>query len=148
MTPNEESVGPTARTYHERSALGCVKLMSTRGAMIIRSMFAGGFTYASVFRISWGFQALPWALAVGMALSAFAAQVLMTEAYGALSVAEAAAYWTRDEFEAEGLAAVCVQHELDHLLGKVFVEYLSPLKRDRIKSKMIKRAREEAVPLR
>src|SRR4051812_20837310 len=48
------------------------------------------------------------------------------------------------EFEAEGLAAVCVQHEMDHLLGKVFVDYLSPLKRDRIKSKMLKRTREEA----
>jgi len=46
------------------------------------------------------------------------------------------------EFEAEGLASVCVQHELDHLLGKVFVEYLSPLKRDRIRSKLVKRARE------
>jgi peptide deformylase len=46
-------------------------------------------------------------------------------------------------FEAEGLAAVCVQHELDHLLGKVFVEYLSPLKRDRIKTKMIKKTRDE-----
>jgi len=43
----------------------------------------------------------------------------------------------------EELLAVCVQHELDHLLGKVFVEYLSPLKRNRIKSKMVKRAREE-----
>jgi peptide deformylase len=46
--------------------------------------------------------------------------------------------------EAEGLTAVCVQHELDHLVGKVFVEYLSPLKRDRIRRKMIKRTREEA----
>ncbi len=45
--------------------------------------------------------------------------------------------------EAEGLLAVCIQHELDHLRGKVFVEYLSPLKRNRIKSKMIKRQREE-----
>ena len=36
-----------------------------------------------------------------------------------------------------------VQHELDHLLGKVFVEYLSPLKRNRIKTKLIKRARDE-----
>lgn len=45
--------------------------------------------------------------------------------------------------EASELLAVCVQHELDHLLGKVFVEYLSPLKRNRIKSKMIKRQREE-----
>ena len=47
------------------------------------------------------------------------------------------------EFDAEGLAAVCVQHEMDHLLGKVFVDYLSPLKRDRIKSKMLRRTREE-----
>jgi len=47
------------------------------------------------------------------------------------------------EFEAEGLTAVCVQHEMDHLLGKVFVEYLSPLKRERIKTKMLKKAREE-----
>jgi peptide deformylase len=46
------------------------------------------------------------------------------------------------EFEAdEDLLAVCVQHELDHLVGKVFVEYLSPLKRNRIKTKMQKRAR-------
>jgi peptide deformylase len=47
------------------------------------------------------------------------------------------------EFEAEGLTAVCVQHEMDHLLGKVFVEYLSPLKRERIRSKMLKKSREE-----
>lgn len=47
------------------------------------------------------------------------------------------------EFEAEGLASVCVQHELDHLLGKVFVEYLSPLKRERIKTKMLKKTRED-----
>ena len=47
------------------------------------------------------------------------------------------------EFEAEGLLAVCVQHEMDHLLGKVFVEYLSPLKRERIKTKMLKKTREE-----
>lgn len=50
------------------------------------------------------------------------------------------------QFEAEGLAAVCVQHELDHLLGKVFVEYLSGLKRDRIRTKMLKRTREEQRP--
>jgi len=43
----------------------------------------------------------------------------------------------------EGLTAVCVQHEMDHLVGKVFVEYLSPLKRDRVRIKMQKRAREE-----
>jgi peptide deformylase len=47
------------------------------------------------------------------------------------------------EFEAEGLTAVCVQHEMDHLQGKVFVEYLSPLKRDRIRSKMLKKSRED-----
>ena len=44
--------------------------------------------------------------------------------------------------EAEGLLSICIQHELDHLLGKVFVEYLSPLKRTRIKSKLVKRQRE------
>jgi peptide deformylase len=44
--------------------------------------------------------------------------------------------------EADGLLAVCVQHEMDHLLGKVFVEYLSPLKRNRIKTKMLKAQRE------
>ncbi|MES1162448.1 MAG: peptide deformylase, partial [Rhizobacter sp.] len=47
------------------------------------------------------------------------------------------------EFEAEGLLSICVQHEMDHLLGKVFVEYLSQLKRDRIKTKMLKKTREE-----
>jgi peptide deformylase len=47
------------------------------------------------------------------------------------------------EFEAdEDLLSVCVQHELDHLMGKVFVEYLSPLKRNRIKTKLQKRARD------
>lgn len=50
------------------------------------------------------------------------------------------------QFEAEGLASVCVQHEMDHLRGKVFVEYLSPLKRERIKVKMIKRTRDEQKP--
>jgi peptide deformylase len=47
------------------------------------------------------------------------------------------------EFDADGLLAVCVQHEMDHLVGKVFVEYLSPLKRDRIKTKMLKKTRDE-----
>jgi peptide deformylase len=47
------------------------------------------------------------------------------------------------EIECEGLAAVCVQHEMDHLVGKVFVEYLSLLKRDRIRTKMLKKTREE-----
>jgi peptide deformylase len=48
------------------------------------------------------------------------------------------------EFDAEGLLAVAVQHEMDHLIGKVFVEYLSPLKRTRIKTRMLKKSREEA----
>ena len=42
------------------------------------------------------------------------------------------------EIEADGLMAICIQHEMDHLLGKVFVEYLSPLKRNRIKTKLVK----------
>jgi peptide deformylase len=46
------------------------------------------------------------------------------------------------EFDADGLLAVCVQHEMDHLMGKVFVEYLSPLKRNRIKTKLVKEERE------
>lgn len=46
--------------------------------------------------------------------------------------------------EAEGLLAVCIQHEMDHLLGKVFVEYLSGLKQNRIKNKLKKRQRERA----
>ena len=46
--------------------------------------------------------------------------------------------------EAEELLAVCIQHEMDHLMGKVFVEYLSPLKRNRIKKKMLKAQREDA----
>mgnify|MGYP000618474735 CR=1 FL=1 len=47
------------------------------------------------------------------------------------------------ELHADGLLAVCIQHEMDHLIGKVFVEYLSPLKRNRIKTKMIKEERQE-----
>jgi peptide deformylase len=45
------------------------------------------------------------------------------------------------ELEADGLLAVCIQHEMDHLMGKVFVEYLSPLKRNRIKTKLLKEER-------
>jgi peptide deformylase len=45
--------------------------------------------------------------------------------------------------QAEDMLAVCIQHEMDHLTGKVFVEYLSPLKRNRIKKKMLKAQREE-----
>jgi peptide deformylase len=47
------------------------------------------------------------------------------------------------EMDAEGLSAVCVQHELDHLRGTVFVEYLSLLKRDRIRTRLLKRSRDE-----
>jgi peptide deformylase len=43
------------------------------------------------------------------------------------------------ELAAEGLLAVCIQHEMDHLLGKVFVEYLSPLKRARLAAKLRKK---------
>ena len=45
--------------------------------------------------------------------------------------------------DAQGMLSVCIQHEMDHLVGKVFVEYLSPLKRNRIKTKMRKLQREE-----
>ena len=48
------------------------------------------------------------------------------------------------EIDADGMLAVCMQHELDHLMGKVFVEYLSPLKRNRIKTKLLKAKREDA----
>ena len=48
--------------------------------------------------------------------------------------------------EAEGILAVCIQHEMDHLMGKVFVEYLSPLKQGRIKTKLLKAEREAARP--
>lgn len=47
----------------------------------------------------------------------------------------------RFEIEADGLLAVCIQHEIDHLNGKVFVDYLSPLKQMRIKTKLKKQAR-------
>jgi peptide deformylase len=46
------------------------------------------------------------------------------------------------ELEADGLLAVCIQHEMDHLIGKVFVEYLSQLKQTRIRAKLKKRLRE------
>jgi peptide deformylase len=47
------------------------------------------------------------------------------------------------ELDVDGLTAVCVQHEMDHLRGKVFVEYLSALKRERIRTKMLKKTRDE-----
>ncbi|MDP2751305.1 MAG: peptide deformylase [Rhodocyclaceae bacterium] len=49
----------------------------------------------------------------------------------------------RMELEAEGLLAVCIQHEIDHLDGHLFVEYLSPLKQTRIKNKFLKQSREK-----
>ena len=55
------------------------------------------------------------------------------------------------ELDADGLLAVCIQHEMDHLMGKVFVDYLSNLKRNRIKAKLLKQAREhrpDAAPMR
>ena len=47
------------------------------------------------------------------------------------------------EIEADGLLAVCIQHEMDHLMGKVFVEYLSPLKQGRIRTKLLKAERQD-----
>jgi len=48
--------------------------------------------------------------------------------------------------DAEGLLAVCIQHEIDHLDGKVFVDYLSRLKQERIKKRLVKQARRDAPP--
>ena len=45
------------------------------------------------------------------------------------------------EFDADGLLAICIQHEIDHLEGKLFVDYLSALKRDRLKKKVVKKAK-------
>ncbi|MEW8523475.1 MAG: peptide deformylase [Candidatus Thiodiazotropha endolucinida] len=50
------------------------------------------------------------------------------------------------EMEAEGLLAVCIQHELDHLEGKLFVDYLSSLKRQRIRKKLEKESRQQDTP--
>ena len=47
------------------------------------------------------------------------------------------------QIEATELLAICIQHEMDHLMGKVFVEYLSPLKQGRIKTKLAKALRDE-----
>jgi len=49
------------------------------------------------------------------------------------------------EFEADGMLAVCIQHEMDHLEGKLFVDYLSDLKRERLKKKASKKAKRAAV---
>lgn len=48
------------------------------------------------------------------------------------------------ELETDGLLAICIQHEMDHLLGKLFIDYLSPLKRQRIRQKLEKMARLQA----
>ena len=48
------------------------------------------------------------------------------------------------EFEADGLLSVCIQHELDHLDGKLFVDHISKLKRDRIRKKLEKEHKEQA----
>ena len=64
------------------------------------------------------------------------------ERAGAGKVRAGGAEGASREIAAEGVLAVCIQHEMDHLLGKVFVEYLSPLKRNRIKTKMIKARRD------
>jgi len=45
------------------------------------------------------------------------------------------------ELEADGLLAICIQHEMDHLVGKLFIDYLSPMKRQRIRQKLEKLAR-------
>ena len=49
------------------------------------------------------------------------------------------------EISADGLLAVCIQHEMDHLAGKVFVDYLSPLKRELVRKKLAKQRREDAA---
>ena len=49
------------------------------------------------------------------------------------------------ELEAEGLLAVCIQHEMDHLQGKLFVDYLSPLKQQRVRKKLEKMAKQGVI---
>ena len=65
------------------------------------------------------------------------------ERFDAVKVTALDQHGTQRIVEADGVLAVCIQHEMDHLKGKVFVEYLSPLKRNRIKTKMRKLQREE-----
>ena len=77
-----------------------------------------------------------------MRLTKFGHSCLLVEEGGARVLLDPGSF--SEGFETlEGLTAVCVQHEMDHLLGKVFVEYLSPLKRDRIRTKMLKKTRDE-----
>ena len=49
-------------------------------------------------------------------------------------------------FDADGLLAVCIQHEMDHLIGKLFVDYLSPLKRELVRKKLEKQRRHASTP--
>ena len=69
------------------------------------------------------------------------------ETYGEVERADSVVvkYWDRKgneiRLEADGLLAVCIQHEIDHLQGKLFVDYLSKLKRDRIRKKLVKQQR-------
>lgn len=65
------------------------------------------------------------------------------ERYDAVHVRAMDAQGQWRTIEADGLLAVCIQHEMDHLQGKVFVEYLSMLKRNRIKNKMRKNQRDD-----
>ena len=60
------------------------------------------------------------------------------ERFDALKVNFLDASGATQSVQADGMLAVCIQHEMDHLLGRVFVEYLSPLKRNRIKTKLRK----------
>ena len=66
------------------------------------------------------------------------------ERHAAVTVAALDRDGQRFERRVEGLTAVCVQHEMDHLLGKVFVEHLSQLKQNRIRAKLKKRQRKAA----
>ena len=51
----------------------------------------------------------------------------------------------RIEFEANGIEAVCIQHEMDHLEGKLFVDYLSAMKRNRIRKKLLKQKKQDGL---
>jgi peptide deformylase len=68
----------------------------------------------------------------------------VVERYSMVRVEALDQHGERFELEAEGLLAVCIQHEMDHLLGRVFVDYLSQLKQTRIKGKMRKLERQSA----
>lgn len=63
---------------------------------------------------------------------------------GAITVRALDRTGTPFELQADGLLAVCIQHEMDHLEGKLFVDYLSPLKREMVKRKLAKSQRERA----